>query len=199
MAGLDFRRGARLVEARAQVGAVDRGRRLLQRARVVDAISVAELRIREVQHAAVRVGWAVVAEPGVLDAIGERRGAGPGRDAHDLDRGDPVACVRREVALAETQRGDALGREGGDARLGAAGPLHAAADGAHLESRRLPLHDGASHRRVPVGAIAQVEPEQDARSARGVDLAALQSVPDAAPVATRRVRGDESAGVEEAR
>src|SRR5262249_12989323 len=147
------------------IGAVDRRSRRLERARIIHAIAPSEVGILEANHAAGGIGWAGHVQPRVLDPLAEIAGRGARADADDLDRLDPLALIRRVVALVETQVMQALWRERVVRVRGAAGLLHEAADRAHLEARLLPLLDDRAHRRAAVGSIEQIEPEQDARAA----------------------------------
>ena len=109
-----------------------------------------------------------------------------------------VALLAGVVALAVAQISQALGGEGLLALLGAAILLEEGADRADLEARRLAERYLAAHRGGAVRAAQQIEPQQDAGTAGGVDLAALQRVPDRAAIAAFGVHGDQAARVHEA-
>src|SRR5262249_54253718 len=122
------------VEARAQVRAVDRGRRPLERARIVDRVACAELAVLELDRAARRIRSTRPAQPRILDAFGEIALVRPGVDPHDLDRLDRVASIARVVALAEAQLLEALLRQRRMRVRGTPGLLDEAPDRAYLEA-----------------------------------------------------------------
>jgi hypothetical protein len=110
-----------------------------------------------------------------------------------------MALFARVIALTMTQIGEALRAQGLLALRGAAGLLDEGADRAHAEARSAAQRDVAPHRDGPVGAVGEIEPQQDPRAARRVDLAALERGPDVAAAAPIGVHGDEAARVHEAR
>ena len=91
-ARLDADRVALGVEARAQVGAVDRGRGLPgARARSRRVSPDPNSASSKLDHAARGIGRARHAQPRILDPRGEVARVGAGPDAHDLDRLDRLA------------------------------------------------------------------------------------------------------------
>src|SRR5258705_378391 len=101
-------------------------------------------------------------------------------------------CVQRPSASYVQRTPPAFTAGGGTARL-----LLEGAGGAHAEARRRPEPRLAAHRQRSFRAVHEVEPEEQAVAARRVDLAALERLPDAVPVAAGGVHGDEAARHEE--
>ena len=178
------------VEARAQVRAVDRRRRLLERAHVVDGVAprgrevgVLEARPRSRRD---RAGTSK-RRHGSSISVGERlAGRALRADAHDLDRRDRRGARRPG---GSTRRG--TGARGAPARA----PRALSSGAARLLRRscrpRAPRSAAprASATSLPIGArpprrVHEVEPEQDARAAGAVDLA-----PHRARPRSRRGRG----------
>src|SRR5262249_28617550 len=120
-------------------------------------------------------------------------------DAHHLDRGDRAAPFARALALAAAEPRRTLTAERGQGLGVAARRGLEGADRAHGEARRLGERDLAPPRRGPPRRVLELEPEQDARAARPVDLAPHERVPDRAAVAAPGVHRDESPWIHEAR
>ena len=199
---MDLDAVALVVVLAAQVAGVDRRRRLLDGAHVVDRVAAAgdEVRIVELDRAAGRIRRALEAPPRILDQRSDRlAGMLLRADAHDLDARDETALVARVVALAAADALQPLRGERGHRVLRAAGLLLERADGADAEVRRGRQLHLAAHRLGPVRCVEQIEPEQDAIAAGAVDLAPLERVPDGVAVAAVGVHRDQTAGHEERR
>src|SRR5690606_8421820 len=200
VAGIDVGAGALGVVPAAQQPRVHRGRRLLDRAHVVEDLAVVgeEVGVVELDRAAGGVGRAGQGAPGILDQALDRL-AGPAlrADPHHFDARDAMALVARVVALAAAQPLETLGREPAARHVGAAGLLLQAAGGAHAEERRLGELRLAAHRHHAARRVQQVEPQQDALAARAVDGAPLERRPDRVAAAALGVQRDQAAGQEE--
>src|SRR5262245_51194557 len=185
----------------AETGGVDRGRRLLDRAGVVERVAAAveEFGILDRDLAPGRVRPAVETLPRVLDQSPDRLVPTDLRpDADDLDAGDEPSLVAWVVALAAAEAVEPLAAERLGRRLRAPGLLLEGADGADAEHGRDAERRLGPHREGAVGT-EEVEPQQDTIAARAVHLAALERSPDGVAVAAGRVHAHEPPGQEERR
>src|SRR5439155_11152458 len=165
----------------AQATRVDRRRRLLDRAHVVDGVPSAgdEFRILELDRTPDRIGRAVVATPRILDQAADGlAGTRLGPDAHHLDARDPAPLVARVVALALAEALEPLGGERAQRMRWTSGALPDRADGTDAEARGRLEPGVRAHRQGSVRRVQQVEPEEDALPARAVDFPALERGPD---------------------
>src|SRR5437870_12842204 len=190
-----------LVDAAARAAGGHRRGRRLDGARVVEGVPAGgeEVGILDLDDAPRRILRAVEPAPGVLDQRAYRLARPRLRaDADDLDARDAESCVGRVVALAAAEVVEALGPERLRRPLRTARLLHEGADRAGAEARRYGEARLGAHREDAVRG-EQVEPEEDARAARAVDLAPRERGPDRVPVPAGRVHPDEAAGQEERR
>jgi len=154
-------------------------------------LAFADARMRPARDLLDRLGDAVPGE--VVDLA-------VGADAHDFDARDGAACLGGVVALAPAHAFQIVRAERVHGVVGAAGLLVQGAHGPDLEDGGLGQGGLATHGHGgSLGAVHEVEPEQDAGTAGAVDLASPESLPDRLAVASLGVHGHQPPRMQEAR
>jgi hypothetical protein len=186
----------------SEVPSVDGEGGFLHSADVVDNLSpgLQKVGIAEV-HAA--TGYVIAAGEGlprILDQAPDGlRWVELSPHADHVNASDPAPLVRGVVALPKAQSLQAFSRKCGADPIRTTGFWLERADGAHAEARGAVQTELCTHMLDPRGSVHQVEPEEDPVSARAVDFAAFEGVPDGRAMALLCVNCDESASGEEAR